>query len=480
MKVTSLTTQAYRPSARAAEPKPPDQEIPQEKQPPEWADAAGYAIGGAVGLAVGIPALYAGTLGGAALGGLIGGGLGPIVASISSEGALGFIGTTFATAGALTRAGIVVGGLTGLIGAFDLGRRVGNSIQKTAGWATGTGEEPQLKRADKGFTGPSQLVASALCGAGTVAGGAGGFLVGAAVGSLGSLFSGGGLGAAAGVGGAVGGLAFGVLGGWGGLKLARGVLKAGGATGKFAGNAVGPLLGSRYQRVKAVATEEERQTQEKKQLDRRQWTVEKQELTSATQHERASGALAEREKQATAELDQLNRTIGQEARNRFEAAHPEIVEERASLTRQQQELQTREADLKTREEGLAALVDSKASAIVEAERPAVEEAFRQEKSRLDTEHGRVTAEEKTLLQNLRREVAPRLARESIRLRDELTETREKERRALAYRDAVRGASDRAARQRQQLEQELSTAQQERDYWKRLLEQLPNAQEGQKS
>lgn len=95
------------------------------------------AVGGFIGLSAGILGLYAGVAGGAIFLGALGAGLGPIVASVSTHGLLSFIGTSFHTMTFWAKAGVVVGGLSTGVGAFQVGRGLGSVVGAVPGMIVG-------------------------------------------------------------------------------------------------------------------------------------------------------------------------------------------------------------------------------------------------------------------------------------------------------------------------------------------------------
>lgn len=199
----------------------------------EIGNSVSTMVGGALGLGMVIPGLYAGVLGGAVVGSLLGAGFGPAVASIASEGALGFLSTSWQTAGLAARAGMFVGGASGLVGGWKMGTGLGHGLGRILGAAKNedTSEPVQMK-------GAKGVVGSVISGGGLAAGAVGGGILGASVAASGSLIRGlagqgfqlsalNGVASAAGVGGLAGLVTFGVVGGVGGYAIAKGVIQAG-------------------------------------------------------------------------------------------------------------------------------------------------------------------------------------------------------------------------------------------------------------
>lgn len=227
-----------------------------------WGNATSTVLGGAGALTLATGSLYAGVLGGAVIGSAMGMGAGPVVASLGSSGALDFLGTTFGTAGLAAKAGMVLGGAAMAAGAWGIGASIGSGVGKPVGavlglpvgfakgvWGHMEGATP-AKQAEKPvaqgeqaplldlneMTGATKVMAMGLGGAGLLAGGAGGAILGASVTSTHSLIQGlmahnvslTAITGAAGLGAAVGAAAGALIGGKGGFELAKGVQSASG------------------------------------------------------------------------------------------------------------------------------------------------------------------------------------------------------------------------------------------------------------
>lgn len=190
-------------------------------------------VGGMLGFGMVIPGLYAGVIGGAVVGSLLGIGFGPAVASIASEGALGFLSTSWQTAGLAARAGMFVGGASGLIGGWKMGTGIGHGLGRVLGAEKNEDNSDPVRM--KGLKG---VYGSVVSGGGLAAGAVGGGILGASVAASGSLLKGlagqgfqwsalSGMGSAAAIGGIAGLATFGILGGLGGYTIAKNTIKAG-------------------------------------------------------------------------------------------------------------------------------------------------------------------------------------------------------------------------------------------------------------
>lgn len=199
----------------------------------EAGNGVSTVLGGALGLAMVIPSLYAGVVGGAVVGSLLGIGFGPAVAAIASEGALGFLSTSWQTAGLAAKTGMVLGGASGLVGGWKVGSGIGHGVGRLLGAAKDESNSPHVP-----MKGAKGVVGSLIAGGGLAAGAAGGGLIGASVAASGSAVKGllgqgftwsalSGVTSAAGIGGLAGLATFGVVGGIGGYTLAKKTVQAG-------------------------------------------------------------------------------------------------------------------------------------------------------------------------------------------------------------------------------------------------------------
>lgn len=204
-------------------------------------------LGGAA--ALGLAALSGAALsfGGAVVGGIVGGGFGPVISSISSDGAWNFISNSFANMGTAIQIGSTIGAVTGLAGGLVIGANAGGTVAKTAAFVPGflhgvaspssyPKREPKQEDGDKHrseLRGVFRSGAKVASGVGVLSGAVGGFVGGAAVTAAGSLVAdvaGGGftwdgfvsqLGTRALIGGAIGGATLAAVGGYGGEGIAR-------------------------------------------------------------------------------------------------------------------------------------------------------------------------------------------------------------------------------------------------------------------
>ncbi len=222
------------------------------RQGADWGDKLELGIGGMTGIALTAVATYGMVFGGAVVGTMLGAGLGPVVASLASHGAWGFVTTTLTTAGTAAKVGMILGGATGTLGAFSLGTKVGGKLAKGVGFGAGfvvggakglagievpgaepEDEKPAVKKSGPTFHGKFEPAARMVAGAAAVSGGVGGFVGGATLAAAGSLahtalsssLTWGGfvsaLPATALVGGLVGAVALAYIGGRGGLQLVQ-------------------------------------------------------------------------------------------------------------------------------------------------------------------------------------------------------------------------------------------------------------------
>lgn len=216
-----------------------------------WGKAAEKPIGGLsilAGVAIGGTAL---AFGGAVVGGIIGGGVGPVVASITTEGAWNFLTSSFSNVGTAIQVGSTVGAVAGLVGGAIIGKNVGDTVAHGAAFVPGfvvgygqgfanpdsipapvQGEKEEPKHRSE-LRGAFRTQAKVLSGFGALSGAVGGFVGGAAVTAAGSLV----VDVAAGdftfknfasqlstpavIGGLIGGASLAVVGGFGGEGVAK-------------------------------------------------------------------------------------------------------------------------------------------------------------------------------------------------------------------------------------------------------------------
>lgn len=223
------------------------------RQGADWGDKLELGVGGMTGLALTAVATYGMVFGGAVVGTMLGAGLGPVVASLASNGAWGFVTTTLTTAGTAAKAGMILGGVAGTLGAFGLGTKIGGTLAKGVGFGAGfvvggakglagievpgvegDKEAPEPRQTGPMFHGAFRPAARMVAGAAAVSGGVGGFVGGATLAAAGSLAQTAlsssltwgtfvsSLPATALIGGAIGAVALAYIGGKGGLQIVQG------------------------------------------------------------------------------------------------------------------------------------------------------------------------------------------------------------------------------------------------------------------
>lgn len=185
-----------------------------------------FALGGAGGLALMIPAMYAGVLGGAIVGSIFGGGIGPAISTVTTDGALGFLGGIWSSTATFAKAGMFIGGGAGLIGGWKAGTAFGHAVGRVFGAAKEESKPDDLKRL-KGVPG---LFATVVSGAGLASGIVGGGLIGGGLAATGSIVANGfslaGMGPAAAIGAGIGAASMGLIGAYGGITAAKTGAKA--------------------------------------------------------------------------------------------------------------------------------------------------------------------------------------------------------------------------------------------------------------
>ncbi|MBT9582188.1 hypothetical protein IV102_02495 [bacterium] len=413
-------------------PKPNDPPPPQDGYKPSlgssairngiaWGNATGTVVGGATGLATVTGALYAGVLGGAIVGSLTGAGFGPVLGAVTSHGALDFVGRTFATAGFFAKTGMVIGGLSGAAGAWQVGNGIGNAVGKAAGFvpgaivggaqglwakaenAAGGGEAPPPAKEDKpsllktnftdlnNMSGGMKLYASILGGVGMLSGAVGGFTLGASVASAGSLASGllasnvslSAIGAAGVAGGIVGGALFAAVGGLGGFTAAKASKKVWDHTG-------GKLLGMTQGDKESQNAKGKRLDEKKVALDTREDGLKADAETKRAFYRDETKKLDERETgiekseaDVKGRLDEINGKIeaGGQAQYADKAAKPDaqtgesLVNWDSRLKKFDGELKDFAGQLKSKEGGLDAQITKESDAKFAQDRRPVEQRY---------------------------------------------------------------------------------------------------------
>ena len=145
----------------------------------------GVLAGGALGTA----GLYVGAIGGAVALGITGLAIGPAIAAVTTSGVLSGIGSTFATAGLVGKAGLVTGSALTGYGMFKAGRgiveSVGTGVRKVLGAPSQKEEAGEVGAPKKpGF------IETLVAGVGSIAGVAGGAIAGASIAAAGATVAG--------------------------------------------------------------------------------------------------------------------------------------------------------------------------------------------------------------------------------------------------------------------------------------------------
>jgi hypothetical protein len=153
------------------------------KETTELGEGVRHLVGGVAGVGMSLAGVYAGVLGGAVVGSLFGAGMGPAISSVATEGALGFVGGIWNSTSAAAKIGMVVGGASGLVGGFKLGKGIGDQTARLFGGTPPEKSKP--KQAGKIGSG----ITTVLTGLGSTSGLVGGGLIGAGLGATGSMLA---------------------------------------------------------------------------------------------------------------------------------------------------------------------------------------------------------------------------------------------------------------------------------------------------
>lgn len=310
-------------------------------------------LGGTTGLLGATAGVYAGVLGGAVVGTMFGAGLGPAIASVGSEGVLGFLGTAWTSTKIAAKIGMVVGGAAGVTGGWVLGKSIGSIPaaatrfigKKILGYDPDAGQDKKNSDLIK-LKGPLKAIGYGIGGAGLLTGAAGGAIIGGAVAAAGDLTAGllaqgvslSSIAGAAGVGAAVGGGVLGIAGAVGGYKLVNAIRH--GITGG----------------VKAVETSQRWIELDEKQ--NRLTAAEERLSTLRTDLGSNSGAAVANHEDRTRDFDNRDVAVGEaNDRVKYKNEHKaELVEKRAQQLYDQtkQGLVDREAGLDRRDNDLKA------------------------------------------------------------------------------------------------------------------------------
>lgn len=441
-----------------------------EPQPPEGrsglADKVQLGIHGVTFAGLGFLGAQAGMLGGTALGAVIGGSVGPMVSAVAADGFKDFLWTSFSTAGKFTKAGMILGGVAGVVGAYKIGKVLGEGAANLI-----DRPQNQRRRAEANFGPTGQFVASTMTGIGGVAGGLGGYVGGAAAGTMVALMRGTSVGSAAALGGAIGAGVFAVVGGLGGLSMGKGILSTTEKAGGLALKVGGPLLGSRYRRVENLKEEEVRQNQKTQELEDRSWDQEAAENNSAKNFERQHGRLDSDYQRLTQELAELQGGVSREGESLYAERHPQLVRDRARLDAERHQLEGSSAELAEREQALDQTLVGRSETRLLQEKAQLREELDQRQAEVEGRTRRHDSEEKSFLQQAEQKAAPKIVLEKRRLNRELRETKDKQRQQEQFLESVKKVADSTAERRAETQERLDQAREQKEYWQRLLEQV---------
>lgn len=409
-----------------------------------WGNATGTVVGGATGLATVTGALYAGVLGGAIVGSLTGAGFGPVLSSVTSHGAMDFIGRSFSTASFFAKTGMVMGGVAGAAGAWQVGNGIGNAVGKAAGFIPGTvvgaakgawakaedaahgggstpppapkEEKPSLLKTSftdlNNMSGGMKLYASVLGGVGMLSGAVGGATLGASVASAGSLLHGlaasnvtwSTIGAAGVAGGVVGGALFAAIGGLGGFTAAKASKHLWDVTG-------GKLLGMAHQGSESQNEKGKRLEAEKAALETREDTLKADAEGKRESYRVETKKLDERESQIhAAEVDVQGRLDG--INGKIESAGQAQYKERAgqpdaqtgeSLVAWNGRLETFDGQLKAtdkaqreREGGIDKTIKDRSDAKFAEDRKPIERHYDELNGQLNAKEGQLNERDRSI------------------------------------------------------------------------------------
>lgn len=417
MKIASLpvATQNVKPNYVAAGNEPEDNKPagePQDKvstssdEPKtgsEFGNIVKFGLGGAGALAMVIPAAYAGVLGGAVVGSLFGAGIGPAVSSVTTDGALNFLGGIWNSTSGFAKAGMVIGAASGLVGGWKVGTGAGQAVGRIFGADIEKSKPEDLQR----LRGVAGLYATVVSGAGTAAGFVGGGLIGAGIGAgtgiLASGFSLENLGTNALIGAAVGGVGMGLIGGTGGVTIAKGSAKAGTWVVDTASNLFKKVGDSEPLDEKAQRLEELEQN-----LKGRSGSATTDANTSRAHHQDQTAQLDTRERDLIGRENDANRREGSidgdiaaegkaDYDKRYESETVDngqtLKEWNATLSNFKAELDEFQKTHEARERAIDAEIEQRGQAGYAELRPALEKEYADLQAQLDNFEGRLNQQE---------------------------------------------------------------------------------------
>lgn len=475
----------------------------------EYGDMTAKGIGGMTGIGSITLGLYAGVAGGALFLGLLGAGAGPVVASASSHGLFQFAATSFATAGAFAKAGIIVGGTATAIGGFKVGNFIGRTVGTLPGWViggavgAGKGINEALHKAAEGAapapeapapqapapappakpktpeSGLGRAVDTVISGVGAGSGVIGGAMIGAGVASAGSLASGllasnvslAAITSTGLVGAAVGGVVFGAMGLVGGATLAKGLRTAAGWV--YEKTLQGRRLVELDKKEKALSSKETeiralgaKVEQESTKLQT--WFKDKSTEVGAKVDE-----LNQRETTLADKETHQEQIIETRAQQRYDEKSTDLKAFEQALGQRQGGLDQRETDLRGREQNLESLIETRATDKY-TERARVLEGQYQEKSATLDARGRQLDQRQAGIES---EVSTKVNAQVQPLRDDLDRrirTAQADQDAASRirveaegeRSAARGIRVEADRLRDQASREYNEAQSEKTRFQR--------------
>ncbi len=470
-----------------------------------WGEGASTTVGGAVGLGVTALAGYAMTIGGAAVGAAIGGGLGPMLAAVSGAGPLGILAGAFTTAGAAAKVGMVLGGVTGTIGAWQVGTKVGGSVAKAAGFVPGfvagaveglAGKQvpppsPQPVKEPKPETkldGAFKPLGQVIGGASAMSGAVGGLVVGGTLAAAGGLAHAAlsstatlgtfvaALPTTALVGGAVGAALMGYLGGKGALQLVKGAKWAWDHT-------AGKLLQGRRPTGEALKERKEAQEAREQQLNQRIGDVQTGAEALRTAHKaasenltRAEDRVGQEETASAGELKQVQERIETRGQEGFRArsAQPDptldasgahgVIGKRETLDQWSAQLEgwkgtldEFEGKLTKWEAGLDARIDQGASDIFAEERKPIDQHFGSLRKELDAYEKKLDEFEARVRGEIKSKFESRISVEKPPVEGEVQKATQEANSASSARSRAQEAADQARSELKSAESAVSSA-----------------------
>lgn len=466
MKLGSVTAPTIQPvvTKTAATTEPAATEVIVDKvqrSEAKGSDTAQYVKMAATGLgtvALAVPAMYAGSLGGAIVGSSLGIGTGAALAAISSTGALDFLKTTFAGTGTGAKIGIVIGTLSGIAGAYAVGKTLGNGAARVLGGEKDPVHASSLKE-------EKRVIPSLIAGIGGTAGVVGGGIIGAGVFAAGSVMANGFQNAltvapgAALTGGIAGAVLFGLLGGMGGVQIAEtsGKVYDGGKNlvgklwGKTGDNETLEAKAARVKQVQAQLTEEQKALSQAVGQNHGTYLDNK-----ATIDQREAGVV-EKETDVKQREAKIDGTIEAGGQAKFHERSQDLRDWKDKLDTREAKQNKLDSEIQAREAQINKEVTAESDKIFAQRRGPLEQHYNDLKNDQDTRESKQGQRDRQLDQEIENRFQNQVAAPKSQLQNEISNAQIRERAAQQEQYQAQGQANQARNELQQATDRLDDA-----------------------